>query len=98
VLTVLTRQLALRARFELADTIDHDLLFFKTTGKPIRNLQYPYVRWRRTLTKMRNIRYRKPHCARHSQVSWALMSGRHPLWVAKHHGHNITTILSAYAA
>jgi integrase len=86
-LAVLGRQLALRARFELAGKIDHDLLFFKQTGEPIRNLQYPYVRWRRTLTQMRNFRYRKPYCARHSSVSWDLMIGKHPLWVAKQHGH-----------
>ena len=97
-LAVLTRQLALRARFELAGKIDHELLFFKQTGEPIRNLQYPYVRWRRTLTQMRNIRYRKPYCARHSSVSWDLMIGKHPLWVAKQHGHTITTMLSVYAA
>jgi hypothetical protein len=35
--------------------IDQNLLFFKQSGEPLRNLQYPYVRWRRTLTQMRNI-------------------------------------------
>jgi hypothetical protein len=97
-LAVLTRQLALRARLELASKINHDLLFFKQVGEPIRNLQYPYVRWRRTLTQMRNIRYRKPYCVRHSSVSWDLMVGKHPLWVAKQHGHSITTMLRVYAA
>src|ERR1700719_790693 len=43
-LQVLNRQLALRARLELAGKINHDQLFFKETGEPIRNLQYPYVR------------------------------------------------------
>jgi hypothetical protein len=97
-LAVLGRQLALRARFELAGKIDHGLLFFKQTGEPIRNLQYPYVRWRRTLTQMRNFRYRKSYCARHSSVSWDLMIGKHPLWVAKQHGHSITTMLNVYVA
>ncbi len=32
------------------------------------------------------LRYRKPYCARHSSVSWNLMIGRNPLWVAKQHG------------
>jgi hypothetical protein len=41
---------------------------------------------------------RKPYCARHSSVSWDLMVGRNPLWVAKQHGHSITTMLRAYAA
>jgi integrase len=68
-LAVLTRQLARRARFEFAGKIHHDQLFFKQTGEPIRNLQYPYVRWRRTLAQMQNIRYRRPYCARHSSVS-----------------------------
>jgi len=44
------------------------------------------------------IRYRKPYCARHSSVSWNLMGGKSPLWVAKQHGHTITTMLKAYAA
>jgi hypothetical protein len=64
----------------------------------MRNLQYPYVRWRRTLARLRTIRYRKPYCARHSSVSWDLMIGRNPLWVAKQHGHSITTMLRVYAA
>jgi len=97
-LLVLTRQLAPRARFELAGKIDHGLLFFNQTRDPIRNLQHPYVRWHRTLRQMRNIRYRKPYCARDSSVSWYLMIGKHPLWVAKQHRHSIKTMLSVYAA
>ena len=97
-LQVLNRQLALRARLELAGKINHDQLFFKQSGEPIRNLQYPYVRWQRTLVRTRKIRYRKPYCARHSSVSWNLMIGKRPLWVAKQHGHSITTMLSVYAA
>ena len=97
-LDVLKRQLALRTRFELAGAINHDQLFFKKTGEPIRNLQYPYSRWRRTLTPTLKIRYRKPYCARHSSVSWDLMIGRNPLWVAKQHGHSIATMLRVYAA
>src|ERR1700675_1666893 len=42
--------------------------------------------------------YRNPSCARHSSVCWDLMVGRNPLWVAKQHGHSITTMLRAYAA
>jgi integrase len=40
-LGVLRRQLALRARLEFAGKVHHDQLFFKRTGGPIRNLQYP---------------------------------------------------------
>jgi integrase len=97
-LNVLHRQLALRTRLEQADKIKHDHLFFKADGEPIRNLEYPYVRWRHTLMQLRGIRYRKPYCARHSSVSWNLMSGCNPLWVAKQHGHSITTMLRVYAA
>jgi hypothetical protein len=97
-LSVLRRQLALRARLELAGKVHHDQLFFKRTGGSIRNLQYPYVRWRWTLARTPQIRYRKPYCARHSSVSWNLMNGRNPQWVAKQHGHSITTMLSVYAA
>ena len=97
-LDVLHRQLALRKRLELAGKINHDHLFFKENGEPIRNLQYPYRRWRWTMARIPQIRYRKPYCARHSSVSWDLMVGRNPLWVAKQHGHSITTMLRAYAA
>jgi integrase len=94
----LNRQLALRRRLELAGKIYRDHLFFKETGDPIRSLQYPYRRWRWTLARNSTIRYRKPYCARHSSASWDLMVGRKPLWVAKQHGHSITTMLRAYAA
>lgn len=97
-LEVLKRQLALRARLARAGKIRHDQLFFKETGEPIRKLQYPYSRWRRTLGRMHKIRYRKPYCARHSSVSWDLMIGKKPLWVAKQHGHSIATMLHVYAA
>jgi hypothetical protein len=67
-------------------------------GEPIRNLQYPYVRWRRTLTLTLKGRYREPYNARHSSVSWNLMIGKDPLWVAKQHGHSVQTMLETYAA
>jgi hypothetical protein len=44
------------------------------------------------------LRYRKPYCARHSSVSWNLMIGKNPLWVAKQHGHSVTTMLRVYTA
>jgi integrase len=97
-LQVLRRQLALRARREKASKIEHGYLFFKESGEPICNLQYPYDRWRRTLSRLNTIRYRKPYCARHSSVSWNLMIDRNPLWVAKQHGHSITSMLRVYAA
>jgi len=95
---VLNRQLTLRQRLVEAGKIDHEHLFFKETGEPIRNLQYAHSRWRRTLERLPRIRYRKPYCARHSSVSWSLMIGQSALWVAKQHGHSIATMLRVYAA
>jgi hypothetical protein len=44
------------------------------------------------------LRYRKPYTTRHTSVSWNLMLGKNPLWVARQHGHRIATMLSVYAA
>lgn len=102
-LGVLQRQLGLRRRLQLEGKVDHDHLFFRKSGQPIHNLQYPYVRWRRTLRRLA-MRCRKPYCARHSFVSWNLMIGKNPLWVAKQHGDDakderlqmLCNILSAF--
>ncbi len=96
-LAVLKRQLALRARLEAADAIGHDHVFFRETGEPFWNLQMPGKRWRATLNSLK-LRYRRPYTARHSSVSWNLMIGKNPLWVAKQHGHSISTMLRVYAA
>lgn len=80
------------------DKVEHDFLFFKEYGEPLRNLLYPGHRLRRTLGKLRNIRYRQPYTARHTSVSWDLMIGRSALWVARQHGHSITTMLRFYSA
>jgi integrase len=96
-LAVLKRQLALRARFEAADAIGHDHVFFRETGEPFWNLQMPGKRWRASLNSLK-LRYRRPYTARHSSVSWNLMIGKNPLWVAKQHGHSISTMLRVYAA
>jgi hypothetical protein len=95
---IIERQLALRARLVGEGNISHDRLFFKADGEPIRNLQYPYARWRKTLERLPMIRYRKPYAARHSSVSWNLMIGGSALWVARQHGHSIATMLRSYAA
>ena len=97
-LFVLKRHLTLRARLKLEGKINHEDLFFKEAGTPIRNLQYPWVRWRRTLTVTLKGRYREPYNARHSSVSWNLMIGVNPLKVAKQHGHSVQTMLETYAA
>jgi hypothetical protein len=72
-------------------------VFFLDTGEPFRTLHHPQVRWRRTLQSLK-LRYRRPYTARQTSVSWNLMVGKNPLWVAKQHGHSIATMLRAYAA
>jgi integrase len=94
---VLERQFALRERLRRAGRIDHEHLFFTAAGEPIRRLYTPYSHWRTTLRRL-PIRYRKPYAARHSSVSWDLMIGSNPLWVAKQHGHSLLTMLRVYAA
>jgi site-specific recombinase XerD len=67
-LSVLKRQLALREQYLQAGKIDHDFVFFKDDGEPIRSLKYPYMRWRYVMEKL-GLRYRDPYTARHSCVS-----------------------------
>jgi integrase len=94
---VLEGQLRLRDQLSRTGHLNHQQLFFDTDGSAIRRLREPYARWHRTLRGL-SIRYRKPYAARHSSVSWNLMAGRNPLWVAKQHGHSILTMLTVYAA
>jgi len=95
---ILKRQLELRERLARLGQIDHDLLFFEATGTPIITLAASYQRWRKTMKRLSTIRYRKPYAARHSSVSWNLMMGKKPLWVAKQHGHSLETMLRSYGA
>ncbi len=94
---VIERQLQLRAQFVKRGWIDHDSLFFTDRGAPIRSLAVTGRRWRDTLTRL-PIRYRTPYHARHTSVSWLLMLGENPMWVASQHGHNEITMWTVYAA
>jgi integrase len=94
---VLERQLALRDRLARRGRIRHEQLFFEPNDQPIRRLHSVHRRWHRTLKRLA-IRYRTPYTARHSSVSWNLMIGRNPLFVAQQHGHRILTMLMVYAA
>jgi hypothetical protein len=76
----------------------HDKLFCKDRGEPIRNLNDPYDRRRGTLRRTEQARYREPCAARHSSVSWNLMTGKDLLWVAKQHGQSMQMMLNTYAA
>ena len=64
--------------------------------KALRSIEAPGQRWA-ALARL-PIRTRRPYCARHSCVSWNLMLGKNPLWVARQHGHTIRTMLEVYAA
>jgi hypothetical protein len=44
------------------------------------------------------IRYRRPYCARHSSVSWNLITGKPPLYVSRQHGHSVETMWRTYSA
>lgn len=96
-IAVLERQLRLRAQMVTRGFADHEALFFTDTGAPIRGLAVICKRWMRTLSRL-PIRYRCPYVARHTSVSWNLMIGEPPLWVAKQHGHSPITMLTVYAA
>jgi integrase len=96
-LEVLKRQLALRERWQrLGTRIDHEHVFFKEDGEPIRHLHYGWKRWRRSLERL-GLRPRAPYKARHSFITWNLMIGKNPLWVAKQHGHSAHLMLDVYA-
>jgi integrase len=96
-LHVLQRQLALRERWQrLGTRLDHEHVFVKEDGEPIRHLHYGWKRWRRSLQRI-NLRPRAPYKARHSSITWNLMVGNNPLWVAKQHGHSAHLMLDVYA-
>jgi integrase len=96
-LEVLKRQLALRERWQrLGVRIDHEHVFFKDDGEPIRHLHYGWKRWRHSLERL-DLRPRAPYKARHSFITWNLMIGKNALWVAKQHGHSAHLMLDVYA-
>lgn len=86
-ISVLERHLCLREELVARGIITHDSLFFTDSGRPIRNLGVTGRRWRKAIIDLK-IRYRSPYVARHTSVSWNLMIGREPQWVAKQHGHS----------
>ena len=96
-LTILKCQLELRNSLKRTGCLNHDHVFFQAGSELIRNLQHPHKRWQRTLASMK-LRYRKPYSARHTSVSWNLMLGKNPLWVARQHGHSVGTMLRIYTA
>jgi len=94
---VLRRQLALRDQLQREGRLRHPHLFCTQDGSPLRSIHESGTRWAKTLARL-PIRPRRPYCARHSCVSWNLMLGKNPLWVARQHGHSVRTMLEVYAA
>jgi hypothetical protein len=82
---------------ERSGRIDHDQLFFRHDGAPIRDLGYLAKCWRKSSERL-GLRFRHPYCARHTSVSWNLVIGKSPLFVSRQHGHSVTTMWRTYAA
>jgi len=70
---ILIQQLEMREQLMRRGQIDHELLFFEAAGAPVILLSGPYRRWRRTLSRLNTIRYRRPYEARYCSISWNLM-------------------------
>ena len=91
------RQLNLYRRLKARGSITHDHLFFGTEGAPIRILGHLSKCWRQSSEHL-GLRHRRPYVARHTSVSWNLMIGKNPLFVARQHGHSVSTMFRTYAA
>lgn len=96
-LHVAKRQLALYQRLRSEGAIRHNYLFFTASGESIETQLYTADRWRVTLKRL-PIRYRRPYCARHSSVSWNLVTSKPPLYVSRQHGHSVETMWRTYSA
>jgi integrase len=82
---VLECQLRLRERLERVGRIEHEHLFSRQRRPDSASVPGPSSL--ATHAQRLAIRYRRPYAARHSSVSWDLMLGGNPLYVAQQHGH-----------
>ena len=96
-IVTLKRQLNLYQRLKARGSVNHDHLFFGDDGLPIRRLAYVTKCWRKSSERL-GLRGRRPYVARHTSVSWNLMIGKSPLFVARQHGHSVATMFRTYAA
>lgn len=71
-------------------------VFLRADGQPWHDLQVQWKRWSATLKRL-GIRYRRPYQLRHTSVTWNLLVGANPLWVADQHGHGMGVSLKVYA-
>lgn len=67
-----------------------------TTGKPWHDDQGQRKEWATTLRHCK-IRHRPPKELRDSSVTFALMAGADPWYVARQHGHSLTVMMKDYA-
>lgn len=67
-----------------------------TTGRPWNDEQRITKDWALTLRRC-GIRHRPPKELRDSSVTFSLMAGADPYYVAQQHGHSLTTMLKDYA-
>ena len=89
-MAILTRQ---KARTFLAGK---HVFVYPSTGLPYPTDAAINAKWAEALKGLA-VRYRKPYATRASNVSWNLMTGRNPLWVAQQHGHSVATMMANYA-
>ncbi len=86
----------IKRRRPKSELLEHKRIFTIEGGEPFHDLQRPWKRWAFTLKQL-GIRYREPYQARHTSVTWNLMIGKNPLWVAEQHGHSVAVMLKTYA-
>ena len=96
-IVTLKRQLNLYRRLKARGSINHDHLFFGDDESPIQRLGYVTKCWRKSSERL-GLRGRRPYVARHTSVSWNLMVGKNPLFVARQHGHSVAAMFRTYAA
>lgn len=82
-----------RARTQLAGTY---VFMDPETGRPWEGDKKLRDRWSACLRRCK-IRYRPSKELRDSSVTFALMAGADPWYVARQHGHSVTTMMKSYA-
>lgn len=71
-------------------------VFTKADGFRWSDIQIQWKQWRHAHKRL-GLRYREPYQARHSSVTWHLLIGSNPLWVAAQHGHSTSVMFKNYA-
>ena len=77
-------------------TAGKEVFWNPTTGKPWNDEQGQRKEWTTSLRRCK-IRHRPPKELRDSSVTFALMAGADPWYVARQHGHSLTVMMKDYA-